>query len=325
MSDAMWIEGKEYISSKRASELSGYAQDYIGQLARKGIIDAQRVGGLWFISMTSLTEYKSHADSYIPQQPERKEVPDNDSLVAFDGKDHVSASRAAKITGYHPDYVGQLARSGAIISRQVGNRWYIDREGILSHKQEKDSLLGAVQAQSVGIARGDAPAEHASEGIYNGSGPFLTYTRDDGDLLPVLEKPQAFSPAQEIQINHMAERESNQEYAVPIRTIRTQPSYSYAPQKTLTKRPAGKMRTSGKTIYHGTFRNLAAAALTIVIVLSFGFVTLKDSSVYGTNTSPTGGVIHKNMFTASAAQTLERIEHFMQEMLVKELVYRRAE
>ena len=35
MSDEMQIEGKPYISSKRASELSGYAQDYIGQLARK--------------------------------------------------------------------------------------------------------------------------------------------------------------------------------------------------------------------------------------------------------------------------------------------------
>ncbi len=73
MSDAISLEGKEYISSKRASELSGYAQDYIGQLARKGLIHAQRVGGLWYISMASLVGYKTKADDYVPQQPERKE------------------------------------------------------------------------------------------------------------------------------------------------------------------------------------------------------------------------------------------------------------
>jgi hypothetical protein len=51
MSDEMVIEGKTYISSKRAAQVSGYAQDYIGQLARGGAIDAQRVGGLWFVNL----------------------------------------------------------------------------------------------------------------------------------------------------------------------------------------------------------------------------------------------------------------------------------
>src|SRR3989344_3657610 len=87
MSDAMWLEGKEYISSKRASQLSGYAQDYIGQLARKGLIDAQRVGGLWFISMASLSEYKSHADAYVPQLPAKKR---DTTLITWDSL-HVRA------------------------------------------------------------------------------------------------------------------------------------------------------------------------------------------------------------------------------------------
>ena len=46
--DASLIIGDEnLISSKRAAESSGYAQDYIGQLARKGLIEARRIGGLW--------------------------------------------------------------------------------------------------------------------------------------------------------------------------------------------------------------------------------------------------------------------------------------
>ena len=153
MSDQLTVAGKEYVSSKRASELSGYAQDYIGQLARNAQIDAQRIGGLWYVDMDSLLGHKKKADEYVPQIPERGQHSYLESVVSFEGKEYVSATRAAAITGYHADYVGQLARAGTISSRQVGNRWYVDRERILAHKQEKDSLLAAVQAESVGIAR----------------------------------------------------------------------------------------------------------------------------------------------------------------------------
>ena len=54
MTNEITLEGEEYISSKRASELSGYAQDYIGQLARVAAIDAKRIGGLWYVSLDSL-------------------------------------------------------------------------------------------------------------------------------------------------------------------------------------------------------------------------------------------------------------------------------
>lgn len=321
MSDAMWIQGKEYISSKRASELSGYAQDYIGQLARKGLIDAQRVGGLWFISMTSLSEYKSHADTYVRQLPEKKETPEVDSLISFDGKDHISASRAAKITGYHPDYVGQLARSGAIISRQVGNRWYIDREGILAHKQAKDKLLGAVQAQSVGIARSNiSGGEDATHTRYNGPGPFLTYTRDDRELLPTLVKSQPVSRLEE----ESDEYNNAQEHTVPIRKIRAYIPDNNQRQGGYEVHARGKVRTHGKTINYGTFRTLAAAALTIVIVLSFGFMTLKNSSVYTTTTNPSGEVVRTNMLAGGAAAAFEWVSKFVQNFFVKELIYKRG-
>ncbi len=338
----MWIQDKEYISSKRASELSGYAQDYIGQLARKGLIAAQRVGGLWFISMDSLTEYKSHADAYVPQLPEKKVAPDADSLVSFDGKDHISASRAAKITGYHPDYVGQLARSGAIISRQVGNRWYIDREGILAHKNEKDRLLGAVQAQSVGLDRrpfGRSPTgEPMAEGIsrssastlsgedvhgsrYNGPGPFLTYTRDDRDLMPVLNAPESSLPSSYEGFRD-SQKDARISVSVPIRVLPRKETLHHTHPVKHVKLGSG---THGKTIHYGTFRGLAAAALTIVIVLSFGFVTLKKSSVYTTNTTPSGSVIQRSTFAAGAASAFEWIAEFARNFLVKELVYKRTQ
>jgi len=48
------IKGKKYISSKRASELTGYAKDYIGQLVRMGKLPAQRVGRSWYVEEGSL-------------------------------------------------------------------------------------------------------------------------------------------------------------------------------------------------------------------------------------------------------------------------------
>ncbi len=321
----MWLEGKEYISSKRASQLSGYAQDYIGQLARKGLIDAQRVGGLWFVSMTSLTEYKSNADSYVPPQPERKMATEVESLVSFDGKDHISASRAADITGYHPDYVGQLARSGAVISRQVGNRWYIDREGILAHKQEKDSLLGAVQSQSVGISRSDTPVVEAHGRRYSGPGPFLTYTREDGDLLPILSKPETVSTTKEDTREPHEQAEAAQEHVVPIRKIRVPIAQAHVSYGKSGYHASDKVRVPRKTISYGTFRGLAAAALTIVIVLSFGFVTLNDNSVYSTNFRQGGVTIGKKMLTAGAAESMRWVGNLLQNLLVKELNYERGQ
>ena len=183
MADEISIEGKEYISSRRASELSAYTQDYIGQLARNGFIEARRVGGLWYILSDSLKEYKSKAETFKPIAPQSTHnTSDRDSVISFDGHQYVSAARAAKSTGYHQDYIGQLARLGKVISRQIGNRWYVDHEALLAHKREKDALLGAVQAQSVGVS----PSRSDNIASLFRNEAFFTYTSERADLIPQL-------------------------------------------------------------------------------------------------------------------------------------------
>ena len=122
-----------------------------------------------------------NADTYTPRPPHASEhSAETDSIISFDGHDYVSAARAAHITGYHPDYVGQLARSGKILSRQIGNRWYVDRDQIVSHKSEKDALLGAVQAESVGVVL----PKGAKQELHRSSEPFYTYQTEGRDLMP---------------------------------------------------------------------------------------------------------------------------------------------
>jgi len=52
------FNGKTYISSKRASEMTGYTNDYIGQLARAGKIKAKMIGRTWFVETDSILKHK---------------------------------------------------------------------------------------------------------------------------------------------------------------------------------------------------------------------------------------------------------------------------
>ncbi len=56
--DELTIAGKKYISSKRASEITGYVKDYVGQLARGGKIPATRVGRAWYVDEQALRQHE---------------------------------------------------------------------------------------------------------------------------------------------------------------------------------------------------------------------------------------------------------------------------
>ena len=315
MSDEIQIGGVGYVSSKRASHISGYAQDYIGQLCRAGLIQAQRIGGLWYLTLDSLYRHKQKADSYVPSVPRRDQAANAESLVSFDGKDYISAARAAEITGYHKDYVGQLARESVVLSRQVGSRWYVERDSILAHKRTKDALLAKVQAEAVGIRREDRNDAVADTRV--SAEPFFTYSRDDSDLLPILEERTADTS------DISASRDDASRYTgrikIPIHKMR-------APIKMLPildyKQPVKhvKLRTlrvPGKSIFYAAS---AAFALTVVIMLSVGYVSLGSRALYAQN--PVSDA--STALAAEAVATLDKIGDFLERIFVTEHVYRRA-
>lgn len=307
MSDELFLEGKNYISSKQAALATGYAQDYIGQLARGGLINAQRVGGLWYVSLESLTAYQKNADEYKPMVPAPKQASDIDSIVSFDGKDYISASRASKLTTYNQDYIGQLARGGKILSRQIGNRWYIEREGLFAHKAQKDSLLAAVQSEAAGLA---IQKHHASP-VATPHVQLLNYTEEKHDLMPSLEKKP--DPIQE---------EVRKEYNIPIRVVQA-PSRlpAHVAPRALTSYVAPSKRSSDMTISKAMG---AAVALTFVIVLSYGFTTLKDDSTYALKIDLGSSAITNNAFTAGAAVAADKIIDAIENIVSPEIVYKRS-
>ncbi len=67
--DELILGGKKYISSKRASEITGYAKDYIGQLARGGKIPATRVGRAWYVDEAALILHEGTGVDVVGDAP----------------------------------------------------------------------------------------------------------------------------------------------------------------------------------------------------------------------------------------------------------------
>jgi hypothetical protein len=307
MSDAVLLEGKEYVSAKRAADETGYARDYIGQLARKGLIGAQRVGGLWYVSLDSLKGYQANAAAYEPVIPPAQQGSDPDAIVSFDGKDYISASRAAKLSGYTQDYVGQLARAGKVLSRQIGNRWYVEKDGLLSHKSQKDSLLAAVQREAVGLPVPQSSATARQEAYT----PYYSYLSErDKDLMPALRDA---SPTPVHQISRTTTISPQALSSRSVIDMRVPPQ---------SRRTKTSVRTSGKTMDRAV---KVLAVLTFVIVLSYGLTTLKNSSHYTFNSTRLSGIFDQTAAVIESSDSLDRLTSYLEELLSSEIRYKRTD
>jgi len=309
MAQEINLGGTIYISSKKAAEVTGYTQDYIGQLARGGQIIAQRVSGLWYVVEDSLRSYKAKADEFKPVPPPvvRKEQ-HIEASVSFDGKDYVSAQRAAEITGYHQDYVGQLARSGKVLSRQVGNRWFVDREAVVEHKKHNDELLAAVQAESVGLSK-----ETSSVSLEKPQDLHFNYTPDtSSEYLPELLTVPNNDENNGIPDDAISPGSEDTATEIPIRVIR--------PVIPTTHRPPAYLGAASS--HHQSRLPLAVLGTVFMLVLgSVGYLyAFQPSTLISAYSSASKGIV-------AAAGVLPRgsiaLPTFIRDLVSNELYYRR--
>lgn len=54
--------------------------------------------------------------------------------------DWITATQAAELSGYHPDYIRKLAQAGAIKAQKWGQEWQISRKSLLAY-------LGAMETR----------------------------------------------------------------------------------------------------------------------------------------------------------------------------------
>jgi len=118
--------------------------------------------------------------------------------LTLDGVKYISVKRAAEITKYSKDYVGQLCREGKILGSRIGRNWYIAEKSILRHRTENSTEISPVskirQNENVRLLDSINQAEEdrnksfsqSRENIY--SEPLATYYSDDRPVLPQLRR-----------------------------------------------------------------------------------------------------------------------------------------
>lgn len=67
--------------------------------------------------------------------------------ILIEEKRYISSKRAAKVTGYAKDYIGQLCREGRVPARLVGRNWYVLETAIHDHRfgQQDHAPAGSVE------------------------------------------------------------------------------------------------------------------------------------------------------------------------------------
>ena len=247
MNNVVFAE-KELISTSRAAQLSEYSQDYIGQLCRAGSLVCKRISNQWYIKPDSLVSFAPLLKSQIPEYFEKfekrnDEKTDNSDSVSdsytkteddpkaysvkiadvrtgaftFDNREFVPTQKAAELSGYSQDYIGQLARSNEVPARKVGRRWFIDKEALRKHKNEKDAMLRALQSETSGIEDVDRTVQLEIKKSFPKS--VLNYTNFNIEYEPDNASPLVPSPVAQLHYGSISGDEDKTPFSVKEDTL----------------------------------------------------------------------------------------------------------
>ena len=130
---------KKYTFLRETAQKSGYSSDYIGWLIRKGKIKGRKIktGTSWQTTVQAILSYKNRKKSSF-QTPSfflKKFTPH----LFKKGAGFISLKEVAKISGYAPDYIGWLIRTGKIEGRKIytGISWQTTAQAIENYQRRK--------------------------------------------------------------------------------------------------------------------------------------------------------------------------------------------
>ena len=316
--DEVVLDGKTYVASKKAASECGYAQDYVGQLCRKGFIEARRVSGQWYVQLDSLKAYKDKAETFKPEPPKYQPDPSVEASVTVEGKEYVSAARAAKAAEYNQDYIAQLARAGKVPSKQMGNRWYVELESLLKHRKEKDAMLRAVQAESVGLHRPQqkigmsVPAEPFIKKVDE---PLMSYSSESKPLFPEIAESVALRAVPDTKSEDMPIIGPTSR--IPIKVLHPLKIQAQDVLATISEssRDRNTVSVPRKAIFQATSLRLA---FSIVLLMAVGLSAYKKDTIFAVV-----GNVFQTSQTASVGSISDRSAEIIEQILTKEIVYER--
>jgi hypothetical protein len=130
-------------------------------------------------------------------------------VLSVGGKDYVKASVIARDLGYTADYVGQLCRNRKVNAKLVGRTWYVDRNSIHIHKENryrstqsksveslKESLeVANTEERGTAIPIRIAHTSQATTRIVK-KPVYTSYLEDEAELIPEVSKAGVSIPVE---------------------------------------------------------------------------------------------------------------------------------
>lgn len=203
--------------------------------------------------------------------------------ILIDEKVYVSSKRAAKITGYAKDYVGQLCREGRVQSRLVGRSWYVLESAIKDHRfgkageEEVERSVTTPAISSVwespryeSVLSNPLPVvqrheERTVQVVAEETTPeYVPARRDRVDVEEVEEIRESVAPVESVEESVPFFAVEDEVYMSPTRDN---------PAPVLPRRPSGKVRGGG--VYGGILRLmvvLAALSSLGLAVVNSGYI-----------------------------------------------------
>ncbi len=129
------------------------------------------------------------------------------------GKTYISVRRASEISGYNPDYLGQLCRGGKVRGTRVGRAWFIDSESLRAHmKSVRPDTGGEVSA---------APQNPVSYEMVSrlGWGEVSRVIPDDSPLIPEITRPKPPAPELLVPVAPELEVEIEEKIVAPVSPV----------------------------------------------------------------------------------------------------------
>jgi hypothetical protein len=136
------LDGKVYISSKRAAEVTGYAKDYVGQLCREGHVEARLVGRNWYVLESSIRDHR-----FGKEKADAKETAPKTSAESSDswGKPRYESEVSSYLPSFS-DRKPQQAPQKEVVIGDTESAW---KEWFALRKAQEDSEAEPIPESAV--------------------------------------------------------------------------------------------------------------------------------------------------------------------------------
>jgi len=152
--------------------------------------------------------------------------------ILIEEKKYVSSKRAAEMTGYAKDYVGQLCREGRVPARLIGRSWYVLEAAIQDHRfGNPEEEMPAVEPEHPSITSAWESPRYEAISEPEQPVPLSASVKEE----PEEQKPQHIQDSWKEWFDHFEQKEEVEEVSVPEEPVEEEVDYVKEPEITIEK------------------------------------------------------------------------------------------